>query len=176
MTSRFPKTIYRGWWIVLVAWLALLISNGTTSYLINLLSGPMERDLGWDRSTVYGALSMAGVVSGLLSAPIGPLLDRYGGRVLMTISAALSGVALALTGAVHEPWQCFLVLGVGVAITRPALNVGPRMAIANWFIQKRPLAFGLYSTGNPAAAGAWSRRSHGLSRARAGAGYGSAWG
>lgn len=143
--------IYRGWWIVFIAWFALLVNGGGMSYVFNLLVTPMEAELGWGRSSLYGVLTVGGLIAGFLSAPMGPLFDKYGGRVLITVSGALAGTCFLLTGAVQEQWQYYLLIGIGIGVTRPAVsNIGPRTAIANWFIRKRPMAFGIYSTGNPA--------------------------
>ncbi len=145
-------TRHRGWWIIFVAWLALMLNGGATTFLFNLLVGPMEGDLGWSRSTIYGVLTVSAVIASLLSALMGPLFDKHGGRMLMTISAIVAGISFGLVSQVQVPWHYYLCIGLGVAISRPALqNLGPRTVISNWFIRKRPLAFGIYSTGNPAA-------------------------
>ena len=68
----------------------------------------------------------------------------------------LKNVAPALTKefsytnamAVPKMQKITINIGLGEALTHPALhNLGPRTAIANWFMRKRPPAFAIYSLG-----------------------------
>lgn len=143
-----PHPVFRGWWIVGTGLLALVFSGGATTYVFSVLIKPIEDELGWSRAIIVGVITLGGLVSGFLSAPMGPLFDKYGARALMTVSAIFGGLCFMLTGAVTQVWQFYLLLGIGEAITRPALeNLGPRTAIANWFIRKRAAAFAVFSTG-----------------------------
>ncbi len=147
-----PRRIFRGWWIVLAGLLALVINGGATSFVFSVLIKPMEADLGWSRTTLVGVITMTAIVSGLLAAPTGLLVDRYGSRVLTTAGAAVSGVAFLLVSRMNSPLQYYLLLGLLDAASRPALDtVGPRTAIANWFVRKRPAAFATYSIGRALA-------------------------
>lgn len=78
---------------------------------------------------------------------LGPIADRYGVRVLMTVSAVLAGVCLIGTSfadsmtAYYASWAVF-----GLAI--PGLtNVGPSVAVSNWFVRKRSQAVMFYTFG-----------------------------
>lgn len=145
-----PKTIYRGWWIVLTGLLAVIVSTSSTSYVFSILVSAMEADLRWSRTVLFGARSISGVVSGPTSALLGPLVDVHGTRLAMTVSAVMGGVCLVLLGAIQEPWQYYLLMGVGLAAARPLLlGLGPRTAVANWFIRHRPAAYSLLSSGTP---------------------------
>ncbi|MEK7215851.1 MAG: MFS transporter [Chloroflexota bacterium] len=147
-----PRRIYRGWWIVFSGYMALTISGGATSFVFSVLVKPMQDDLGWSRATIVGILTLAGIVSGLLAAPIGPLVDRHGPRALMTGAAIVGGLCFLSTSQVSEVWQYYLLLGLLEAATRPALDtVGPRASIANWFIRKRAPAFAFFTMGRATA-------------------------
>jgi len=147
-----PQPVFRGWWIVFNGYLALTISGGATSFVFSVLVKPMQDDLGWSRATIVGVLTMAGIVSGLLAAPLGPLFDRHGSRGLMTAGAVVGGLCFLGASQVTEVWQYYLLLGLIEAATRPALDtIGPRTAIANWFIRKRALAFAFFSMGRATA-------------------------
>ncbi len=143
-----PTRVFRGWWIVYTGTFALILSGGATSYVFSVLVTPMQDEMGWSRATVVGVVAMGRLVEGVLSAPLGPLFDRYGARWLMAGGAVFGGLCFLLTGAVTEAWQFYLLIGLGEAITHPALqNIGPRTAIANWFARNRPPAFAVYSIG-----------------------------
>jgi MFS family permease len=142
----FPK--FRGWWIVAVGFLGLYLHGSATSYLFALLIVPMETDLGWSRTTLVGALTVATFVSGGAGLVLGPIFDRHGVRFGMTLSALLGGTFMLLLAAMSAPWQLYLLFGVGLGVTRVGLeNVGPRTAIANWFVRRRAAAFAWFSGG-----------------------------
>lgn len=144
---------FRGWWIVGVSFLALFTHGAATSYLFGLLVVPMENDLGWSRTTLTGALTVATFVSAGLGMVLGPLFDRSGARLGMTLSALFGGACLLLLAFTDVPWAYYLLLGVGVGAARTGLEiVGPRTAIANWFIRRRAAAFA-WSSGGRAAFG-----------------------
>ncbi len=139
---------FRGWWIVGVSFLALFTHGAATSYLFGLLVVPMEEGLGWSRTTLVGALTVATFVSAGFGLVLGPLFDRRGARLGMTLSALLGGACLVLLAFTRTPWEYYLLLGVGVGVARTGLeNIGPRTAIANWFIRRRAAAFAWSSGG-----------------------------
>ena len=139
---------FRGWWIVGVSFLALFTHGAATSYLFGLLVVPMENDLGWSRTTLTGALTVATFVSAGLGMALGPLFDRSGARLGMTLSALFGGACLLLLAFTDVPWAYYVLLGVGVGAARTGLEiVGPRTAIANWFVRRRAAAFAWSSGG-----------------------------
>ena len=140
--------LFYGWRIVAVSFLSLFIHGAATSYLFGLLVVPMERDLGWSRATLVGALTLATFVTAGLGMLIGPMFDRRGARAGMTLSALLGGACLILLAFASTPWQYYVLLGVGVGAARTGLeNLGPRTAIANWFTRRRAAAFAWSSGG-----------------------------
>ncbi len=144
---------FRGWWIVGVSFLSLFTHGAATSYLFGLLVAPMEESLQWSRTTLVGALTLATFVSAGLGLVLGPLFDRHGVRLGMTLSALLGGVSLVLLAFTRTPWEYYVLLGIGVGAARTGLeNIGPRTAIANWFIRRRAAAFA-WSSGGRAAFG-----------------------
>jgi MFS family permease len=145
---------FRGWWIVGVSFLGLYIHGGATTYLFSILILPMEADLGWSRTVLIGALTVGMFVTAATATVIGPLFDRHGARAAMAISALIGGASWVLLAFVTEVWQYYLLLGVVAGVTRVGLeHLGPRTAIANWFIRRRAAAFA-WSTGGRAAFGA----------------------
>ena len=105
---------FHGWWIVAVSFFALFTHGAATSYLFGLLVVPMENDLGWSRTTLVGALTVATFVTSALGMMMGPVFDRHGARIGMASSALLGGTCLVLLAMVQTPWQFYLLLGVGV--------------------------------------------------------------
>lgn len=147
----YPK--FRGWWIVGTSFLALYLNGSATSYLFSIMIVPMEQDLGWSRTTLLGALTVTTLVTAGSGMLLGPIFDRHGARVGMTVGAVASGVFMLTLTQVNSPWQYYIILGIGMGATRAAIeNVGPRTAIANWFVRRRAAAFA-WMTGGRAVFG-----------------------
>lgn len=148
MRSRRYYPRFRGWWIVGASFLALYLNGSSTSYLMGVLILPMEADLGWSRATLLGALTVSTFVTAGTGMVMGPFYDKHGARVGMTVSALTSGTVLLLLPHVTMIWQYYILLGVGMGVARSGLeNMGPRTAIANWFVRRRAAAFAWYSGG-----------------------------
>jgi MFS family permease len=77
-----------------------------------------ERDLGWSKTELSGALTLSLVVSAALAPVVGRLIDHGLGRFVFTGCALLGAVFLALLSRVTELWQFYLVwLGLGIAMS-----------------------------------------------------------
>jgi MFS family permease len=143
-----PLRLYRGWWIAIAGFLALFVHGGATTYVFSVLLPPMEAGLGWSRTTLVGAITLGTGVTALTGMVLGPLFDRHGARWGMSVGAAAGGALLVGLALVRAPWQYYLLLGVGLGAARAAVEiVGPRTAIANWFVRRRASAYALYSGG-----------------------------
>ncbi len=76
-----------------------------------------ERNLGWSKTELAGALTLALVTSALLGPVTGRLIDRGFGRVVFSGSTALGAVLLAGLAWVEHLWQFYCVwFGIGVAM------------------------------------------------------------
>ncbi len=77
-----------------------------------------ERALGWSKTTLSGAFTLA-LVAAALSAPVaGRLIDRGHGRVLLAGSSLGGAVALIALAAVDAVWQFYaLWAAIGVAMS-----------------------------------------------------------
>lgn len=143
------RGIYPGWWIVLTGVLSLTVSSASGSYVLSVLVAPMEAELGWSRATIYGAMSVGSIVGSVVAGITGPLFDRYGARTMMTVGSIMSGVGVLLVAFASEPWQYYFLTGIVGGATRSFSNLGPRTAIANWFIKKRASAYATFTVGAP---------------------------
>jgi MFS family permease len=142
--GREGAGLYRGWVLVWALGVTTVVSYGTTLYLYSVLIVPMQRELGWNRTLVSGAISLALLTSGLLGLPIGRLVDRHGARVPMTIGSLLGGAGLIAAGQVHQAWQLYAAWS-GVIALSMALTLYPVTftVIANWFVHRRGSALAL---------------------------------
>jgi predicted MFS family arabinose efflux permease len=77
-----------------------IIGWGTTVYALGVLAKPITADTGWRFDLVVGGFTSGLLASALASTAIGRMIDRLGGRHVMTLGSAamaatLAGVALA---------------------------------------------------------------------------------
>ena len=84
--------------------LPVILALGTTQtiawassyYLPAILAAPIARDLGLAPTFVYGALSGALVIAGLLGPRVGHAIDTFGGRGLLAVSNGVLAAGLLL--------------------------------------------------------------------------------
>jgi MFS family permease len=122
--------------ILWVLSLGQLITWGLVYYTFPLFVVPMEKDLGWSRNEMFGALSAGLLVAGLCSIPVGAWIDRGHGRLLMTGGSLLAAVLLFAWSRVESIAMFYVIwLGLGacqaVTLYEPAFAVitrvyGPR--------------------------------------------------
>ncbi len=90
---------------------------GTAFYCLGVLATPIGHDLDFTRSFVFLGFTVAMLTQGLVSAPIGRLIDRWGGRNVMSVGVVLIAIGLAMLANVTH-WATYLAVWVflGVAM------------------------------------------------------------
>jgi len=143
--------VYRGWWIVLTAFLTQFASSGASGWVFGVLLLSMQEDLDTTRSAIVGVLVFERLVGGLAGALLGPYVDRHGTRVLTTLSAVVAGLCLFGLAAVQEAWQPYVLWAI-FGLTLPGLStVAPVAAISSWFVRQRTRAIVTYTFGGAMA-------------------------
>jgi sugar phosphate permease len=104
---------------------------------------PLQNEFGWSRTSLGGVQTTGRLVEGLAATFTGPLVDRYGARMLMPIGGTIVALSmLALTQATHL-WQLYLFKGflAGVGYTLMG-DLVTGVSISKWFVKKRGRAQG----------------------------------
>jgi len=107
--------------------LPVILALGTTQtiawassyYLPAILAAPIARDLGITPTTIFGALSGALVISGLLGPRVGHFIDTFGGRGLLAVSNLILAAGLLLLSVASGPLvliAAWIVLGIGMGM------------------------------------------------------------
>ncbi|MFC2009778.1 MFS transporter [Chloroflexota bacterium] len=108
---------------------------------------PIIDELGWSRAALSGAQSLAILVSGVVGILIGRLNDKYGPRVLMSVTSLCFGLGLLAMAWLNDIWQVYIFYGILVGVGMSSINILPLTAIARWFVKKRGLMSGLVKSG-----------------------------
>lgn len=109
------------WRAVAALSVTMIIAWGSQYYAIAVLAPAIAEAEGWSREAIFGAYSLGLLSQGLCSFPVGLLLDRLGGRVVMSTGSVLSAAALAaLAAAPSEPWffAAWVLTGAAMAATQ----------------------------------------------------------
>ena len=84
--------------VVVALGTAQTLAWASSFYLPAMLAAPMAHDLGLQAADIYGALSMALLISALVSPWAGRSIDQFGGRRVLLASGELFALALTLLG------------------------------------------------------------------------------
>jgi MFS family permease len=123
----------RGWLLVAALAASETTAYGVLAYAFAVFLVPMQQELGWSRTALTGAYSVAIIVSGVAAIPVGRWLDRHGARALMTAGSA-AATLLVLAWALVSDLTVFYAIWVGVGLTMAAVLYEPAfVVIATWF-------------------------------------------
>ena len=147
-TARPKSRLFYGWYVVTGAFFAHWMGAGIGIPIFGLFFKPMSAELNWTRAMTTLPLVTRNVLSHLAGPIIGPLVDRFGPKYLMTGGAIIAGVGTMLMSQTNSLWQFFLFFAVIGAIGNAGLsNIVTNTTIAKWFVRKRGRATGIAAAG-----------------------------
>ncbi len=147
-TGRKPRYFY-GWNIVAASFLAYIAYAEHASSMLAFFIKPLQNEFGWSRTAIVAVHSIGHVTGAPIALIVGPLVDRYGPRVLMPIGAIIVGLAMLGVTQITAIWQFYLLRGVIVAIGFTLMGeMVNAVAINNWFVRKRGRALAISRLGN----------------------------
>jgi MFS family permease len=107
------------WKIIGILAFTQIASWGSLYYAFAILAPGVQREFGWRAEAVFGAFSWSLLVAGLVAAPAGILLDRFGGRAVMGTGSVLAGagfVALGMAQSIAHYFAAWTALGAAMAL------------------------------------------------------------
>ena len=141
LANRLP--FFYGWSILFAAGSSMVVRNAAASLTLAVFIFPMSEDLGWSRTLIAGAASFGGLVAMLASPITGWALDRYGARVILTVSVFVLGLSTMSLAWATTPIAFYLAYGAGRVIFASPLNIGCSVVVSRWFVRKRGKATGM---------------------------------
>jgi sugar phosphate permease len=145
------KRIFYGWYVLGVAMVGAFLCGGlTSSVFFSVILKPLTADLGWSRSQVTGAVTLATIASAVMAPAMGILADRYGPRVLAPIGASVVALSLLAIGQLQSLVVFYAAYIVARGFSGSAVTgVVSQTLAANWFRRMRGRSFGLISMSVP---------------------------
>jgi len=106
---------------LLIAVFAITSSMGYIAMIqiIPVILVPMATDLGTSRTAIAAASTVSTLTGALAAFPAGRVLDRYGGRVVMTSGAAIGAIAVVLWARAESPstvYVSFVLVGCSITM------------------------------------------------------------
>jgi MFS family permease len=135
------RKLYRGWLVVAGAFIVAMFGFGLGFYGPGIYLVALKARHGWSTGELSSAITVYYVFgAGLLFFVVGPLFDRWGARIVVTIGTVAMAYGLAALTLLTRPWQiyaAFAVMSLGWAtMSGAAINI----IVAPWFDRRRGLA------------------------------------
>jgi MFS family permease len=149
--SRLP--FFYGWVMVGAAAVNGSFVLGSAQFALGAFLVPMEDELGWSRSVLFGALALRQLLGGLVGPLVGPLIDgARAPRIVMPAGAILLGVSLAAVKWIHDPIWFLVSYGIVGSFGFALINSTMWEAVVlKWFVRKRARAMVWTSFGGASA-------------------------
>jgi MFS family permease len=126
-----------GWTIVAVLAVSETVSWGVLYYAFAVFLPAMQQALGWSKTELTGAFSLALATSALAAVPVGRWLDRHSPRPLMTLGS-LAGALLVLAWSQVHDLLVFYVIWVGIGMAMACvLYEAAFTVVTKWFRERR---------------------------------------
>ena len=140
--------IFYGWYIVGVGFLANVASSFALASTLSIFLKPLTSELGISRGVFSLLRSGEGIIAACLAPFIGSLVDRYGGRWLMVIGAAVAGIGFLFLGTIENFVQFALIRLTLVTLGDSMMGyMVVNVVVAQWFVRFRGRAFAVTSMG-----------------------------
>lgn len=140
--------IHYGYVIVLCCFLIMFVVVGLMMSCAGIFYKPVSEDLGIDIGKFGLYMSLNFLFSTLTLSVAGKLMERYGARVILSVSSAVAGVSLMAMSQFDAVWQ-FYIVGALFGITLAfLLYLGFPTLLNRWFKARMGVFIGICSAGS----------------------------
>ncbi len=109
-----------------------------------------EDEFGWSRTFLSSVNSLAFLVMGVLAIFGGRLNDRFGPRVVLSVTGVLYGFGFAMISQVSAPWHLVAIFGIFIGLGMSTHDVATLSTVARWFQNRRGMMTGVVKVGTAA--------------------------
>ncbi len=119
-----------------------MIGWGALYHCFPVYMKPMQQELGWSVTDLNWALTIGLVTADLVAFPVGRWVDEHGGRVIMTLGAALGAAMVGLWSQVNDLVFFYAIWAViGLAMACSLGNTQSAVVAANVRDYRRGIAY-----------------------------------
>ena len=140
------RGIFYGYRIVAASIVIQMMYLGSV-FTYGVLFPEFESEFGWSRATISGAASLSFFVLGLFGIVMGKATDRFGPRIVLTISGIIYAAGYMLLHRVTTTLELYLFYGILCGLGIAALEFATLSTIARWFIRYRGMMSGIVKAG-----------------------------
>jgi len=134
-------------YIVVVAAFFAMVALYSTRAVFGVFFKPILADFDWTRALISGVVSVSMIIQGSLAVVMGGLTDRFGPRVVLTLSSCLVGLGYLLMAQTGSLWQLYLSYGLILGVGMGGVMVPLLSTVARWFVTRRNIMSGIVVTG-----------------------------
>jgi len=148
LNYQFPRTRtrpYYGWVIVIVAALAMVATFPGRSLGRGLITEKLLTDLTLDRVNFGFITLVATLIGSTFSLICGPLIDRLGTRIILTLNTFLLSIAVLAMSRVHSTITLSITLTLTLGLGQSALSVVSISIVGKWFVRRIDSAMAVYA-------------------------------
>lgn len=138
--------IFYGYWIVIAAFIIFFVNSGCSFYSFGLFVTPLEKAMGWSRSSIMFANTLLGLAQGIGALFVGRIIGRFGIKKIIVAGISIVTICFAGIALSNTLWQFYLLYGIaGLGLS--TTFAPPSVLILNWFHKRRGFYIGLAGIG-----------------------------
>ena len=131
LSPRLP--FYYGWVVVFAAGTTVFARMAPSVGVLSIFLSPMAEEFWWSRTLIAGAVSAGAIASIFVSPIVGWAVERYGARLILTVSMVVLGVAVTSLAWATVPVFFFLGFATGRVIFNVPVQIGSGAVVSRWF-------------------------------------------
>ena len=138
---------FYGWYVAGALFFAMFLSIGMRQGF-GIFVETWQTEFGVGVAAISLAASVGWFVNGSSQVLMGWLIDRIGGRIVITVAALLLGASVLLMAAASSVLHLIVIYGLVMSLASAGLAGGPPGAVVvRWFRRKRGAAMSLLTSG-----------------------------
>ena len=142
MTTR-PKSLYYGWVVAAAAGSIQFANAASAISVLTIFVVPMSDEFGWGRTQIAGATTAGAILGAALAPFIGRLVDRFGARVVLTLSGLVIALACVSLSTMQTLPGFYLAFAAARIADQGGVKIGASVAAGKWFQRYRGRVTGL---------------------------------
>lgn len=136
---------YYGWTVVFLAAAAMVGTLPARTQGLGIVTEHILADLDLDRVTWAEINLWATLAGSSFAVLIGRVLDRFGARIVLTVTAFVLGVVVGLMSATTTLAGMVVLVTLTRGVGQSALSVVSLAMVGQWFARRLPVAMGVYA-------------------------------